>query len=115
MTFSDTVVLFVQGAKAHNAGFANRYLYHNEYMAKRGNVADSEIGMFFSMDGGLTFRECRNNPVFINDYSSEYENDHLGMSLDIINKQDTSFLFYSAKSLKTGKYQPFMKVRIKKG
>ena len=110
--FNDTIVLFVQGAKAHNVGIMSRWFSRNEYMARKGNVADSEIGMFFSIDGGLSFQESTHNPIMINDYSSTFENDHLGMSLDIFNRNDSTFLFYTAKSIVTGWYQPFLRVRV---
>ncbi|MEI7597094.1 MAG: hypothetical protein WCK02_15205 [Bacteroidota bacterium] len=110
---SDTIFLYVQGSKLPNIGLWKRFITKTEYKYLTGNVLDSEIGMFISVDGGITFKANSKNPIFINDFSSQYEDDHLGMSLDIIKKNDTTFLFYTAKGQKGGIYQPFVKFRVK--
>lgn len=110
---SDTIFLYAQGAKFPNIGFWKRFITKSEYKYLPGNILDSEIGMFISVDGGMTFKANSKNPILINDYSSPYEDDHLGMSLDIFKRNDTTFLFYTGKNIKDSIYQPFLKIRVK--
>lgn len=94
----DSIFLLVAGAKAFNDSWANNYIFKDSYMSAKGNVDQTQLGVFLSLDKGKSFIEHTNNPVFINNYLNKYENAHLGANFSIIEKEDTVFYFYQAKT-----------------
>ena len=95
---SDSIFILVAGAKAFNESWKNKYLYKDSYVSAKGNVDQTQLGIFLSLDGGKSFMEHKNNPIFINNYFNPYENAHLGANFSIIEKEDTLFYFYQAKT-----------------
>ena len=82
------------------------------YMDKSGNVNDTQLGIYISTDGGKTFTAHKNNPVFTNDYSNVYENEHLGGNLKLIKTDSIDYLFYQGKSSFNGlKYNVMLRTR----
>ena len=49
-----------------------------------------------------TFTAHKNNPIFTNDYSNPYENEHLGGNLKLIKTDSLDYLFYQGKSSFSG-------------
>lgn len=111
---NDTIFLMVSGAKKFKMGFWHHYISHRMYMDKSGNVNDTELGAFFSTDEGKTFIPHQNNPIFINDYSDEDENDHLGGNFELVKTDTADFIFYQAKTDKPVlKYNIFYRIKRK--
>jgi hypothetical protein len=94
----DSILLMIEGAKKLKAGLWNRFITKRMNLDKSGNVADAELGIYLSTDGGKTFIAHKNNPVFTNDYSNVYENDHLGGNFRFIKTDSLEYIFYQAKS-----------------
>ncbi len=94
----DSILLMAAGMKKFKAGPWHHYISRRMYMDKSGNVGDAQLGMFLSTDGGKSFRPNRNNPIFINDYSNIYENDHMGGNFKLIQTDTMDYIFYQAKS-----------------
>ncbi|MDG1332068.1 MAG: hypothetical protein P8P74_07050 [Crocinitomicaceae bacterium] len=106
----DTVLLMAAGAKEFQESYWHHYITHRSYMDQSGNVNDAQLGAFVSSDGGKSFKPHRNNPVFVNDYSDFYENEHMGGNFEVIEKDSTSYIFYQAKSSSGGmKYCIFLR------
>lgn len=104
------IILF--GAKKFKMGFWHNHITKRMYMDVSGNVNDNQLGLYMSGDGGKTFSAHVNNPVMVNDYSDMWENEHLGASLDLIEHNDTLFLFYQAKtSFQCDAYYPFLRIK----
>lgn len=95
---NDSIFLMVTGVKKFKMGFWHHYITRRMYMDKSGNVNDTELGVFVSTDEGKTFTPHTNNPVFINDYSDENENDHMGGNFELIKTDTADFIFYQAKT-----------------
>jgi len=70
----------------------------NRNMGRSGNVDDAQLGIFRSVDGGNTFVAYRYNPVFVNDYSNPYENEHMGGNFELIHTDTADFIIYQAKT-----------------
>lgn len=94
----DSIFVMVLGAKAFKDGLWYRHISKNAYMDKSGNVDDNQYGFYLSVDGGKTLIPHINNPVFVNDFSNLYENEHLGGGFKYITTDTSDFIFYQAKS-----------------
>lgn len=99
---NDTLFLLVSGVKKSKANFWHHYVTKRMYMDVSGNVEQTELGLYFSIDGGNTFVAHQHNPVFINDFSNPYENAHMGGNFKYIHTDTTDFVFYQAKSTYEG-------------
>ena len=105
----DSIFLFLVGAKALKNNLQGRVMC-NRFMDKPGNVNDNQLGCYLSLDGGKSFVSHKNNPLFINDYSDPFENDHLGACLEWFEKDGQTYLFYVAKTDAQGlAYHPFLR------
>ena len=108
----DSLFLMVSGAKAFKQGFWHHYITRQLYKGKSGNVDDAQLGVYLSVDGGETFVPHKHNPVFVNDYSSPFENEHLGGNFKRIVTDTAEFIIYQAKSSYQGwKYNVMMRGR----
>lgn len=94
----DTIILLVGGTKQFNMDWWHRYVTRDMFVDKPGNVSDKQLGAYISYNGGKTFTAHKNNPVFTNDYTNVFENDHLGINFRSIKTDSVHFLFYQAKS-----------------
>lgn len=94
----DTILLMIEGTKKIKAGLWNHYVTRRMYLDKSGNVNDAQLGIYLSTDGGKSFIAHKNNPVFTNDYSNVYENDHMGGNFRLIKTDSIDYIFYQAKS-----------------
>lgn len=94
----DTTFLLVAGAKEFNDEWYHKKIFRNSYISAKGNVDQTQLGIYMSLDGGYTFVAHSNNPVFTNNFGNKYENAHLGANFSIVEKQDTTFYFYQAKT-----------------
>jgi hypothetical protein len=111
---NDSIWLMVEGVKKLKAGPFSHYITRRMYMDVSGNVADTELGIYLSVDGGKTFTAHKNNPVFVNDYSNIYENDHLGGNFKLIKTDTADFIIYQGKSIYQGsKYNILLRKRGK--
>ncbi|HLC83552.1 MAG TPA: hypothetical protein VJI69_06960, partial [Bacteroidia bacterium] len=110
----DTILLMIAGAKEFKMGAWHHYVTDRMYMDKSGNVNDTQLGIYISTDGGNTFIANKNNPVFTNDYSNFYENEHLGGNLKLIKTDSLDYLFYQGKSSFNGlKYNVMLRMSDK--
>jgi predicted GH43/DUF377 family glycosyl hydrolase len=96
--YNNNIHLLICGAKELKQGWWHHYITRDMYMDKSGNVDDIQYGMYKSSDGGATFTAHSNNPVFCNDYSNPYENEHLGACFKMIKTDSADYIFYNAKS-----------------
>lgn len=111
---NDSIFLMVSGVKKFKMGFWHHYFTRRMYMDKSGNVNDAQLGVYLSTDGGVTFTASPNNPVFINDYSDPWENDHMGGNFELIKTDTADFIFYQAKTDDPKlKYSIFYRIRTK--
>src|ERR1043166_9675214 len=100
------------GTKQFKMGAWEHYITRRMYMDISGNVDDAQLGVFLSTDGGKHFTAHSNNPVFVNDYSDKYENEHLGGNFKLIKTDSLIYLFYQAKSSYEGsKYNVLLRTR----
>jgi hypothetical protein len=76
-----------------------------------GNVMDAQLGVFFSTDGGYTFKAHANNPVWLNDYADTLQNDHLGGDFFYYRNEDSSYIIYQAKSEQLKRYNILMRLK----
>lgn len=107
----DTILLMVAGTKKFKMGAWHHYITKRMYLDKSGNVGDAQLGVYFSTDSGNTFTPHKNNPVLVNDYSNNYENDHLGGNFKLIKTDTANFIFYQAKSSYQGlKYNIMLRI-----
>jgi hypothetical protein len=93
----DTIKLMIGGFKEFERGTEER-ADKRAYRDRSGNVDDFQVGIYYSADGGKTFIAHMNNPVFTNDYSNPYENEHLGGNFRYIKNDSVEYIFYQAKS-----------------
>ena len=63
-----------------------------------GNVDDAQLGRFISNDRGKTFKQHKNNPIIVNDYTDESENEHMGGNIKFIKWNGFMYYFYQAKT-----------------
>lgn len=111
---NDSVFLMISGVKKFKMGAWNHYISKRMYLDKSGNVNDTQSGIYLSTDGGKTFSAHKNNPVFTNDYSNKYENEHLGGNFKLIKTDSADYIFYQAKSSFEGsKYNIMLRVKEK--
>lgn len=110
----DYIYLMVAGVKEFKIGFWHHYITKRMYLDKSGNVDDAQLGVYVSKDGGNTFKPHINNPIFVNDYSNKYENEHMGGNFKLIQTDTAEFIIYQAKSSYKGfKYNILMRMRKK--
>lgn len=110
----DSIFLLIAGVKEFKAGPWHHYITRRMYKDKSGNVNDAQLGFYLSTDGGESFIANKNNPVFVNDYSNVYENDHMGGNFKLINTDTADIIIYQAKSEHEGlKYNILQRVRKK--
>jgi hypothetical protein len=110
----DSIFLMAAGVKKFKMGPWHHYITKRMYLDKSGNVDDTQLGVFLSTDGGKTFIAHKNNPVFTNDYSNKYENEHLGGNFKLIKTDTGDFIIYQAKSSFDGlKYNIMLRVKEK--
>ena len=89
----DSIVLLVEGRKSFNTGPTGCL-----YCGKSGNVDDAQLGAFLSIDGGKTFAPHLYNPLFTNDYTNLYENEHMGGNFTYLLFKDKACIIYQGKS-----------------
>ena len=51
-----------------------------------------------SLDGGKSFTPHKKNPIFTNDYSNFYENEHMGGNFELIKTDSIDYIIYQGKS-----------------
>jgi hypothetical protein len=111
----DSIFLMVAGVKKFKMGAWHHYITKRMYLDKSGNVDDAQLGVYLSTDGGNTFNPHINNPIFVNDYSNKYENEHMGGNFKLIQTDTAEFIIYQAKSSYEGlKYNILLRMRKKK-
>lgn len=114
-TRGDTILLMVEGVKRFKMGFWHHYITGRMYLDKSGNVDDAQIGRYISLDEGKSFIPHKNNPVFVNDYSNIYENEHMGGNFRLIKTDTADIIIYQAKSSHQGlKYNILLRTRKKR-
>lgn len=111
---NDSILLMISGVKKFKMGAWHHYITKRMYLDKSGNVNDIQLGFYLSTDGGKTFSAHKNNPIFTNDYSNKYENEHMGGNFKLIRTDTADFIFYQAKSSFEGsKYNVMLRVKKK--
>lgn len=111
---NDSILLMISGIKKFKMGPWNHYITKRMYLDKSGNVNDAQLGLYLSTDGGETFTAHQNNPIFVNDYSNKYENEHMGGNFKLIQTDTADFIIYQAKSSFHGsKYNIMLRVEEK--
>jgi hypothetical protein len=111
----DSIFLMIAGVKKFKMGAWHHYITNRMYLDKSGNVDDAQLGVYLSTDGGNSFNPHINNPIFINDYSNKYENEHMGGNFKLIQTDTAEFIIYQAKSTYKGsKYNILLRIRKKK-
>jgi len=79
-----------------------------------GNIGDAQLGLFLSTDEGNSFIPHKNNPIFTNDYSNKFENEHMGGNYKLIKTDTADYIFYQAKSsYQDPKYNIMSRIRRK--
>ena len=111
----ESILLMVAGVKKFKMGFWHHYITKRMYLDRSGNVNDAQLGVYVSTDGGKTFKSHKNNPIFVNDYSNKYENEHMGGNFKLIQTDTADFIIYQAKSsYEKSKYNILIRMRRKK-
>lgn len=111
----DSIFLMVAGVKKFKMGPWHHYITKRMYLDKSGNVNDAQLGLYLSTDGGNTFKPHYNNPIFVNDYSNQYENEHMGGNFKLIQNDTAEFIIYQAKSsYKSAIYNILLRMRRRK-
>lgn len=111
---NDSIFLMISGIKEFKMGTWHHYITKRMYLDKSGNVNDTQLGFYLSTDEGKTFSAHKNNPIFTNDYSNKYENEHLGGNFKLIKTDTADYIFYQAKSSFEGaKYNIMLRVKEK--
>lgn len=95
---NDSIFLMIAGVKKLKMGAWHHYVTKRMYLDVSGNVNDAQLGLYLSTDGGKTFIPHINNPIFSNDYTNKYENEHMGGNFKIISTDTSDFIIYQAKS-----------------
>ncbi len=111
---NDSIFLMISGVKKFKMGAWHHYITKRMYLDKSGNVNDTQSGFYLSTDGGESFSAHKNNPIFTNNYSNKYENEHMGGNLKLIKTDTADYLFYQTKSSYEGsKYNIMLRVKEK--
>ncbi len=111
--YGDYICVLIAGSKDFKAGPWHNYITKRMYKDVSGNVDDMQLGIYFSNDSGRSFAPHCFNPLLVNDYADNDENEHLGGSITFIQKNDTLFMFYLGKTTVGGlKYQPLLRYRL---
>jgi hypothetical protein len=80
-----------------------------------GNVDDAQLGLFYSLDNGKTFKQHENNPIIVNDYADDSENEHMGGNIKWIEYGDKIYFFYQVKTIQNElKYSIYLRIKQKK-
>ncbi|PIP54573.1 MAG: hypothetical protein COX07_04580 [Bacteroidetes bacterium CG23_combo_of_CG06-09_8_20_14_all_32_9] len=109
---NDSILLIIAGVKKFKVGAWHHYITGRMYLYKSGNVDDAQLGVFLSVNGGKSFVPHIFNPVYVNNYSNIFENEHLGGNIELIKTDTLDYLFYQGKSSYQGmKYNVLMKFR----
>lgn len=95
----DSILIMVSGTKAFKDNLWERRITGRSWMDVPGNVADAQLGVYISTDGGITFKAHKDNPIMINDYSDDLENEHMGGNIEFIRRDSFTYIIYQAKSL----------------
>lgn len=95
---NDSILLMIAGMKKFKMGFWHHYITQRMYLDVSGNVDDTQWGIYLSTDGGNTFVAHSQNPIFTNDYSNIYENEHMGINFKRIETDTADLILYQAKS-----------------
>ena len=112
---NDTIMLMCAGVKKFNMGLWHQYITKKMFIDKSGNVDDTQLGVYISTDMGKSFVAHANNPIFTNDYSNIYENEHMGGSFCRIKTDSIEYIIYTAKSSYLGlKYNILLRQRTYK-
>lgn len=98
MERNDSIFLMTLGAKKFKMGPWHHYITRRMYMDKSGNVNFALMGLFVSADGGKSFAPHKNNPIFINDFSNQHEDRHLGGNFWYLETDTAELIIYQAKS-----------------
>ena len=102
---SDSLFLMAMGTKSFGENF----------MGKSGNVDDAQLGVFLSTNKGKSFVAHSFNPIFVNDYTSKLENEHLGGNFKRIINDSAEYVFYHGKSSVGGwRYNVLSRKKVKK-
>ncbi len=110
---NDSIFLILSGAKSFKDSYWDRKITGKAYKDKPGNIDDAQLGVFVSVDSEH-FCQHINNPVFCNNYSLSTENEHMGPGLKFIEKKDTTYMLYFAKSSSTEwKYNILIRYSVK--
>lgn len=108
----DTILIIIAGAKKFKMGPWHHYITKRMYLDVSGNVNDAQLGTYLSTDKGETFIAHKNNPIYTNDYSNVYENEHMGGNFKLIKTDSVDYIFYQAKSSFEGlKYNIMLRQR----
>ncbi len=111
---NDSILLMVAGVKKFKMGAWHHYITKRMYLDKSGNVSDAQLGFYLSTDEGETFIAHKKNPIFTNDYSNKYENEHMGGNFKLIKTDTADLIIYQAKSSFDGiKYNIMLRVKEK--
>ncbi|MES2589544.1 MAG: hypothetical protein V4622_11245 [Bacteroidota bacterium] len=107
---NDSIFLMISGTKKFKEGFWHHYISGKMYKDVSGNVDDAQLGIYLSTDNGKSFLAHKNNPIFTNDYSNKYENEHMGGNFKLIKTDTSHFIIYQAKTnYKSTKYGIFIR------
>jgi hypothetical protein len=110
----DTIIVMCSGVKKFKMGPWHHYITKRMYLDKSGNVSDAQLWVYISTDFGKSFIAHINNPIFTNDYSNIYENEHMGGNFRLIHTDSIDYIFYQAKSSYSGlKYNILLRQRLK--
>lgn len=99
---NDTFRIMVSGTKAFKDNLWHRRVTGSSWKDVPGNVADAQLGVYLSTDGGRSFIAHQNNPIMINDYSDPLENEHMGGNFELIKTDSVNYVLYQTKSNKDG-------------
>lgn len=109
---NDTILVMIAGAKKFNNSRFDYYIKRDRNMGKTGNVDDAQLGLYYTVNNGKDFYPYLNNPIFTNDYSNKYENEHMGGNFSLIKTDSINYIFYQAKTSYNGlKYSIMLRTR----
>lgn len=77
-----------------------------------GNIDDAQLGRFTSYNRGKSFKQHKNNPIIVNDYTDPSENEHMGGNIKFIKWNGYMYYFYQAKTSQNElKYSIYVKTK----
>ena len=102
----------VSGTKKLRYNPTDTNIYSLNFKYNSGNVDDAQLGRFTSNNRGKTFKQHKNNPVIVNDYSDASENEHMGGNIKFIKWKGYMYYFYQAKTSQNElKYSIYVKTK----